>query len=145
LQLKVKSTSIIGYLLKLIMLSLVKMNDKDKDKKEKDKGEVPGGSKDGDKKCKKEKKKNKKDDANDEDDVEDTDRHGGDVGGGDGGKDSVIGSDGVAVVHHTNVPALSSCPKGGMARKSHPGKGVAENYSATGKVPGRKKDVHPGK
>jgi len=50
LQLKVKSTSIIGYLLKLIMPSLVKMNDKDKDEKEKDKGEVPGGSKDGDKK-----------------------------------------------------------------------------------------------
>jgi len=52
LQLKVKSTSIIGYLLKLIMPSLEKMNDKDKDEKEKDKGEVPGGSKDGDKNIK---------------------------------------------------------------------------------------------
>ena len=32
------------------MLTLVTMNDKDKDEKEKDKEEVPGGSKDGDKK-----------------------------------------------------------------------------------------------
>jgi len=45
-----------------------------------------------------------------------------------------VGSDGVAVVHCTNVAALSSCPKGGMARKSHPGKGVVEKSSVGGKV-----------
>ncbi len=87
------------------------------------------------KKYKKEKKKNNKDDTDDEDDVDDIEEHGGDVGGGDGGED------GVAVVHGTNVAALSSCTKGGTARKSHSGKGVVEKYSATGKVPGRKLDV----
>jgi len=50
LQLKLKSTFIIGYLLKSIMLTLVNMSvkdkdEKDKDEKETDEGGVLGGSK----------------------------------------------------------------------------------------------------
>ena len=58
-----------------------------------------------------------------------------DVSGGD------VGEVGVAVVHYTNDAALSDSFKGGLAGKSHPGKGVLDKYSATGKVAGRKWDV----
>jgi len=40
-----------------------------------------------------------------------------------------------------NDAALSNSFKGGSAGKSHPGEGVLDKYSATGKVAGRKLDV----